>query len=73
MSVSDGALINLAKEIKRLRDQIEAGKKLAMALKLLHDDTLEYLTINKIGGENNHAMKLARETLSEYAAIAKGE
>ena len=46
---------------------IAAAPDLLFALKGLYADQVDYLTINKLGGMDNHWMKAARE------AIAKAE
>jgi hypothetical protein len=38
------------------------------ALSVLHDDNLEYLTLNKLGGKNNRGMVLAKETITALRA-----
>ena len=34
------------------------------ALQMLHDENMDYLTRNKLGGENNQCMVFARETIT---------
>jgi hypothetical protein len=54
-----------------LRAQIAARderiKRLEEALRGLYEDQVDYLTLNNLGGMDNHWMKAAR------AALAKGE
>lgn len=45
--------------------QAERIKELATALRGLHDDNIDYLRRNNLGGEDNHWMKTARAVLSE--------
>ena len=52
-----------------LSDKARAADKLRDALKLLHDNQLEYITINKLGGENNQDMRMARDAIEKYEAI----
>lgn len=37
---------------------------LRMALRMLHDDTADYIKRNNLGGMDNHVMRLAREALA---------
>jgi hypothetical protein len=57
------------KQIVSLRAQVAAGDRLRDALKILHDNLLEYNVINKLGGENNQDMRQARGAISEYDAL----
>lgn len=50
----------------QIRRELEAGRKCADALTLLHDNLFEYNQINKLGGENNQDMRQAREALAQY-------
>jgi hypothetical protein len=43
---------------------IEAMKLALEALRTLHDENMDYLTRNKLGGENNQCMVFARETIT---------
>ena len=44
------------------------------ALQMLHDENMDYLTRNKLGGENNQCMVFARETITAIKkALAQGE
>jgi len=44
------------------------------ALKTLHDENMDYLTRNKLGGENNQCMVFARETITAIKeALAQPE
>lgn len=51
----------LAREVGRLR----------WALQGLHDDNIDYLTRNNLGGYDNHWMKAARAALTPPAAPAR--
>ena len=42
----------------------EAMKLALEALRTLHDENMDYLTRNKLGGENNQCMVFARETIA---------
>ena len=42
----------------------EALKLALEALKTLHDENMDYLTRNKLGGENNQCMVFAREAIA---------
>ena len=42
----------------------EALKLALDALETLHDENMDYLTRNKLGGENNQCMVFARETIT---------
>lgn len=45
-------------------DRLEAENvKLRECLRGMHDDNMDYLTRNKLGGENNHWMRQARALL----------
>ena len=71
MSISDRALINLAKEIKRLRDQVEAGKKLRNECAgLIGQIELFAAREGEADFETGNAIEAAR---NYDAAIAKGE
>lgn len=48
---------------------ITTAPDLYEALKLLHDNLLEYNRINKLGGENNHDMRLARTALAKAKGL----
>ncbi len=52
---------NQRRELKRLNAKVV---QLEFALKGLHDDQVDYLTLNNLGGINNHWLKAAREALS---------
>ena len=44
------------------------------ALQMLHDENMDYLTRNKLGGENNQCMVFARETITAIKeALAQPE
>ena len=43
---------------------------LVKAARMLYDDTMDYIRINNLGGENNHSIKAVREAL---AALNKHE
>jgi hypothetical protein len=45
-------------------NHIEAMKQALEALRTLHDENMDYLTRNKLGGENNQCMVFARETIT---------
>jgi hypothetical protein len=50
----------------------EALKLALEALKTLHDENMDYLTRNKLGGENNQCMVFAREAITAIkAALAQ--
>lgn len=51
---------NQRRELRRLNERVA---QLEMVLKGLHDDQVDYLTLNNLGGINNHWLKLAREVL----------
>ena len=42
----------------------EAMKQALEALRTLHDENMDYLTRNNLGGENNQCMVFARETIT---------
>ena len=42
----------------------EAMKLALEALRTLHDENMDYLTRNNLGGENNQCMVFARETIT---------
>lgn len=52
----------------RLDAQDEVIRELVGALKLLHDDCMNYSRINKLGGENNQVLVNARAVLSSLEA-----
>jgi hypothetical protein len=53
---------------------IKAMKQALEALRTLHDENMDYLTRNKLGGENNQCMVFARETITALrTAIAEAE
>jgi len=60
---------NWAQAFKQVREshrQTEKRLGLAVAaLKGLLADITEYQTINKLGGENNHWQRIARETIAQ--------
>ena len=44
------------------------------ALQMLHDENMDYLTRNKLGGENNQCMVFAREAITAIKeALAQPE
>ena len=43
---------------------------LVKAARMLYDDTMDYIRINNLGGENNHSLKAVRDAL---AALNKHE
>ena len=54
--------------------QTEALKLALEALKTLHDENMDYLTRNKLGGENNQCMVFAREAITAIKeALAQPE
>ena len=54
---------------ERLKSQVEVLRE---ALKILHDETVEYITINHLGDpHHNQSMKLAREALKKADEIGK--
>lgn len=57
----DARIAELEAELSASRAEVE---RLRFALKGLHDDNMDYLTINKLGGAHNHWMKIARDALS---------
>ena len=68
---TEDAIIEIA-EINRNEDNAEANARLVAAapclleaLRMLYDETADYIHLNKLGGMDNQCMKLAR------AAIAK--
>jgi hypothetical protein len=50
----------MLRTIPALEAEIE---ELKQCLRLGYDDTMDYLTINKLGGENNHWLVLTRKLL----------
>lgn len=44
-------------------------EEMAEALQALHDDNVDYLTINKLGGVNNHCLVRAREAIAAFRAL----
>jgi hypothetical protein len=44
----------------------EVARLLAFALKGLYEDQVDYLTLNKLGGIDNHWMRAARIALADY-------
>ena len=52
----------------------EALKLALEALEALHDENMDYLTRNKLGGENNQCMVFAREAITAIKeALAQPE
>jgi hypothetical protein len=51
---------NQRRELKRLNEKVG---RLEFVLKGLHDDQVDYLRLNSLGGINNHWLKAAREEL----------
>jgi hypothetical protein len=52
----------------------EALKLALEALETLHDENMDYLTRNKLGGENNQCMVFAREAITAIKeALAQPE
>ena len=47
----------------------EALKLALEALETLHDENMDYLTRNKLGGENNQCMVFARETITAIKKV----
>jgi hypothetical protein len=47
----------------------EALKLALKALKTLHDENMDYLTRNKLGGENNQCMVFAREAITAIKKV----
>ena len=56
----------LESEVAALRAEVEAAREMREALQALHDDNMDYLTRNKLGGENNHCMKWARKAIAHF-------
>jgi hypothetical protein len=55
-------------------EQRKAMQQALDVLGVLHDDNLEYLTLNKLGGKNNRGMVLARKTIAALRTeLAKPE
>jgi hypothetical protein len=44
---------------------IASAPQLLEALRGLHDDTIEYLRLNNLGGENNHWLVIARAAIQK--------
>lgn len=55
------ALVNAADDLLRL---VEAAR-------MLHDDTMDYIRLNKLGGEDNHSLKAVREALAAVESHAE--
>ena len=54
-----------------MRQALELARE---ALQMLHDENMDYLTRNKLGGENNQCMVFARETITAIKeALAQPE
>jgi hypothetical protein len=51
---------NQRRELRRLNERVV---QLEVVLKGLHDDQVDYLTLNNLGGINNHWLKAARDVL----------
>jgi hypothetical protein len=70
MSRIQEMLVLIEQEVKPLmaqRDRFEElARTLAFALKGLYDDQVDYLTLNKLGGIDNHWMRAARIALADY-------
>lgn len=49
---------------------IAAAPELLEALKGLHDDVMDYITLNKLGGENNHWLVIARAAIAKATGVA---
>ncbi len=64
-------IATLESEVAALRAENEAAKEMREALQALHDDNMDYLTRNKLGGENNHCMKWARSAIAAFDAALK--
>lgn len=58
-------------EFNDLHDRAEVARTLAFALRGLYDDQVSYLTLNKLGGMDNHWMRAARIALADYGKAAK--
>lgn len=52
---------------------MKAAREMREALQALHDDNMDYLTRNKLGGENNHCMKWARSAIASFDAALQPE
>jgi len=57
-----------AVELRRLH---EVNAELVMALKGLHDDVMDYIQLNGLGGEDNHWLVIARAVIAKATAIAE--
>ena len=55
-------------DLAKMVEDIRVAKE---ALQGLHDDNMDYLTKNHLGGENNHWMKGARESLTRLKPYEK--
>ena len=50
---------------------IAAAPELLEALKGLHDDVMDYIKLNGLGGEDNHWLVIARAVIAKATAIAE--
>lgn len=57
---------SMARDLEEL--EVLVGK-LVEAVRGLHDDNMDYLTKNHLGGENNHWMKAGREALDAATSL----
>lgn len=55
---------NMREVLAHIKVQDAEITRLRKALQMLHDDVADYQRINKLGGYDNHCMKLARVTLA---------
>jgi hypothetical protein len=53
--------------------QTEALRLALEALETLHDENMDYLTRNKLGGENNQCMVFAREAITAIKAALEAK
>lgn len=63
--VYEGSHMREAEETRANARLIAAAPNLLMALEMLYAETADYIRLNKLGGMDNHCMRLAREALAK--------
>jgi len=61
----DNGLRTMSRAAAELRRLHEVNAELVMALKGLHDDVMDYIKLNGLGGENNHWLVIARAVIAK--------
>lgn len=70
---TDGRWVRHEDYAAGLRKLEDLAKTLAFALKGLYDDQVDYLTLNKLSGIDNHWMRASRIALADYVRETGGK